>query len=81
MTGCMDIVCIVLFGEVTLRSRGRLFSNNTTVEVKGDDGQLISPHPDWEELTYASIIEAFSEVYDYVYLPRIVIGKRKVLQL
>ena len=46
MTGYVDILCIALFGAATLQSRGRLFSNNATVEVKGDDGQLIFPHPD-----------------------------------
>ena len=38
MTGCMDILCLALFGEATLHSRGRLFSNKATVKVKGDDG-------------------------------------------
>ena len=79
MTGGMDILYIAMFGEATLKRQGRLFNNNATVEVKGDDEQLISPHPDWEELTYSSIIEAFSEVNDYVYLPRIVSGKRNIL--
>ena len=34
-------------------SRECLLSNNTTVEVKDDAGQLISSHPDWDEATYA----------------------------
>ena len=75
MTGYMDIMCIVLFGEATSQSRGRLFNNNATVEVKGDDGQV---HLDWEELLYSSIIKAFSHVDDHVYLPRIVSGKRNI---
>jgi hypothetical protein len=70
----MDVLCVALFGEASFRSRGCLFNNNATVEVKGDDGQLISPHPDWEAQTYSSIIEAFSEMDDHVYLPRIVTG-------
>ena len=53
----------------------RVEAVSSTVQVKGDDGQLISPHPDWEEQTYSSIIEAFSVVDDCVYLPRIVTGK------
>ena len=68
----MDILCVALFGEATSESRDHLFSNNATVEVKGDAGQLISSHPDWEELTYAEIIETFSEEDDHVHLPRIV---------
>ena len=79
MTGYKDILCISLFGEATLQSRGCLFSNNAIVEVKGDDWQLISSHPDWEELTYVSIIEVFSEVNGYVYLPRIITSKINIL--
>ena len=79
MTGSMDILCVALFGEATSESRDRLFSNNATVEVKDDAGQLISSHPDWEEQTYAEIIEAFSEEDDHVYLPRIVTGMKATL--
>ena len=79
MTGSMDILCVALFGEATSESRDRLFSNNSTVEVKDDAGQLISSHPDWEEQTYAEIIEAFSEEDDHVYLPRIVTGMKATL--
>lgn len=76
----MDILCVALFGEATSESRDRLFSNNSTVEVKDDAGQLISSHPDWEEHTYAEIIEAFSEEDDHVYLPRIVTGMKATLR-
>ena len=79
MTGYMEILCVAFFGEATSESRDHLFSNKATVEVKDDDGQLISSHPDWEELTYADIIKAFSEEDDYVYLPRIVTGKEATL--
>ena len=79
MTGSMDILCVALFGEATSESRDRLFSNNATVEVKDDAGQLISSRLDWEELTYAEIIETFSEEDDHVYLPRIVTGMEATL--
>ena len=75
MTGHMNILYVALFGEASVHRRGRLFSNDTEVEVKGDDGQLLSSHPDWEAVTYASVIEAFSELDEYVYLPRIITGK------
>ena len=75
----MDILCIGLFGEVASGNRDRLFRNNSTVEVKDDAGQLISSHPDWEEVTYTEIIKAFSEENDYVYLPRIVTGTEATL--
>ena len=70
----MDILCITLFGQAVSGNRDCLFRNNATVQIKDDAGQLISSHPDWEEVTYTEIIKAFSEEDDYVYLPRIVTG-------
>ena len=75
MTGHMNIMYVALFGDASVQRRGRLFSNEAEVEVKGDDGQLLSSHSDWEAVTYASVVEAFSEVDEYVYFPRIVTGK------
>ena len=75
----MDILCITLFGQAASGNRDRLFRNNATVQIKDDAGQLISSHPDWEEVTYAEIIKAFSEEDDYVYLPRTVTGTEATL--
>ena len=75
MTGHMSIMYVALFGDASVQRRGRLFSNDAEVQVKGDDGQLLSSHSDWEAATYASVVEAFYEVDEYVYFPRIVTGK------
>ena len=72
MTESMDILCVTLFGDATFESRDCLFNNSANIEVKDDTGQLISSHPDWEEQTYAAIIQAFTEEDDYVYFPRII---------
>lgn len=77
----MNILCVALFGNAPLESRDRLFNNTANIEVKDDAGQLISSHPDWEELTYTSIIQAFSEEDDHVYLTKLVTCKEVTLAL
>ena len=71
----MELLCVAQYGEATSKKRERLFNNCSMVEVKDDSKTLISSHPDWEERTYAELIETFSIEGDYVYLPRIVSGK------
>ena len=75
MTGVMNILCIGLYGEAVSVGRERLFNNSTLVEIKDDAGQLISSHPDWDEVTYAEIIKSYTEEDDHVYLIGIATGK------
>ena len=63
-----------LFGESILEKRERLFINKRQVFVKDDEGQLISPQPDWGEDTYGRIISTFTELEDHIFLPRISTG-------